>query len=219
MVTLPAMTPWRAVIGDYDFVMLHWGTTALEILKFPQLSPASGWFPELLPALTSPTAIFPWCALLLVWPLSWTQILGRLNFPSLCDITKLWQSHTFLFFRHRFWSLLQFTWHVDLFAPGCTFLPSLTDSCCGLLMVFFNLLIRFQLGLFSTSFMTFFFSQPSLHLIVLGTWEQPPNLLCQMFSLFVSVKPYFLKWSFCLTHDQSLKHCLPLERLFCGLFW
>lgn len=82
-----------------------------------------------------------------------------------------------------------------------------------------HVMIRFQLGLFSTSFLTFFFSQPSLDLIVLGTWEQPPNLLCQMFPLFMSVKPYFLKWSFCLTHDQSLKHCLPLEKLFCGLFW
>lgn len=33
MGTLPARSPWRAVDGDYDFLMLSLGNTAMEILS------------------------------------------------------------------------------------------------------------------------------------------------------------------------------------------
>lgn len=197
-----------------DWPLWHWdaplgnqGNTAVETFNYCQLSPAHGWFPKLPPTLTSSPPVCTWCASCLA------DCCCGCRFPedrafhlTLCFLTSchdiiadlLCNSHITLS-----------CWSQDLHSAAFIARLQLWSFC---------VVFRFQLGLFSTPFLPFSSTLSSLDLIVLGTQEQSPILLCQMLSLFTYFKPCFLKWSFCVTHDQCLQCCPSLEIMFYSLF-
>lgn len=158
---------------------------------FRQLPPAHGWFPKY----PFPPPIFPWCVILLTLLLPWTQSSWRQNFPSSLFVITNYNLNCL---RHSVMVDIILICSVLIYTICCHFSSRILESGFSCLHCQ-TIAVVYSGGIDAFSCPPFLFSHSlsSLVIIFSGTWEQPPNLLCQVF-----------QWPCCLIHYQSLMYCV-----------